>query len=455
MSKGKQPRTRVKVPKLLLSEIKKVFIQVDKEMGLEAAIIQRPAWWFRKSSVWVKLPNSGDSLKVLILNYSWKAISGWTNYSGIVTSQNMIESEMGYRGSISNTNNIVFVKEQRVDGSWHNNVFKVYSNGFRKKLSNQNPFLGNTRFTRYCSNFITTIKLSPYAVTGLVDAEGCFRISILNNRSFQQDKGNVPFITRLYFQLSLHKNDENLLVLLKESLKTGKIYKSRPELYELQVSSVKDLKLIIEFFDRYPLITQKFGDYVLFKKAYELINNKQHLTMDGLLKLIALKASSNWGMNQNLKEAFPNIVPITRTQTYSKIPSPEWLLGFVSGEGNFFIRWMNSSTYKLGYQVGLRFQITQHSKDKLLMENIVNYFGCGYLSVRNSIIDYRLTKFSDIVEKIIPFFDKYPVLGVKQKDFEDFKLVASIISDKKHLTEEGLLKIKEIKLAKENDNKPI
>jgi hypothetical protein len=29
MSKGKQPRTRVKVPKLLLSEIKDVFIQYD------------------------------------------------------------------------------------------------------------------------------------------------------------------------------------------------------------------------------------------------------------------------------------------------------------------------------------------------------------------------------------------------------------------------------------------
>jgi len=39
MSKGKQPRTRVKVPKLLLSESKKVFIYVDKIIGLEAAII--------------------------------------------------------------------------------------------------------------------------------------------------------------------------------------------------------------------------------------------------------------------------------------------------------------------------------------------------------------------------------------------------------------------------------
>ena len=39
MSKGKQPRTRVnKVPKLLLSEIKGVFILDDQEIGLESVI---------------------------------------------------------------------------------------------------------------------------------------------------------------------------------------------------------------------------------------------------------------------------------------------------------------------------------------------------------------------------------------------------------------------------------
>ena len=42
MSKGKQPRTIVKVPKLMLSDSKKVFIYDDKEIGLVAAIIWRP-----------------------------------------------------------------------------------------------------------------------------------------------------------------------------------------------------------------------------------------------------------------------------------------------------------------------------------------------------------------------------------------------------------------------------
>ena len=42
MSKGKQPRTCVKVPKLLLSEIKDVFFKNNQEIGLEAAIFWRP-----------------------------------------------------------------------------------------------------------------------------------------------------------------------------------------------------------------------------------------------------------------------------------------------------------------------------------------------------------------------------------------------------------------------------
>ena len=51
----------------------------------------------------------------------------------------MSENEMGYRGSKSANK---AVKEQRVDGSWckKNIALKVYSNGFRKKLSSQNPF---------------------------------------------------------------------------------------------------------------------------------------------------------------------------------------------------------------------------------------------------------------------------------------------------------------------------
>lgn len=71
--------------------------------------------YFRTVLNWLKLSNSEELLKILILSCSWKTISGWTRHSDIVTSQNMIEREMDNCGSKSA---ILAVKEQRVDGSW-------------------------------------------------------------------------------------------------------------------------------------------------------------------------------------------------------------------------------------------------------------------------------------------------------------------------------------------------
>jgi len=44
----------------------------------------------------------------------------------------------------------------------------------------------------------------------------------------------------------------------------------------------------------------------------------------------------------------------------------------------FFVNLRKSASYKTGYQVKLKFQITQHTRDKNLLENIVKYLGCGY-----------------------------------------------------------------------------
>jgi len=76
-------------------------------------------------------------------------------------------------------------------------------------------------------------------------------------------------------------------------LKTGKIYKHGVDSMQYRVSSLKNLKIITDHFDSYPLITQKRADYLLFKQAIAIINNKEHLSREGLLKLVGIKASLN------------------------------------------------------------------------------------------------------------------------------------------------------------------
>jgi hypothetical protein len=49
------------------------------------------------------------------------------------------------------------------------------------------------------------------------------------------------------------------------------------------------------------------------------------------------------------------------------------MAGFVAGEGCFSIKIAKSLTVKTGYQVQLRFQITQHSIDKVLMKSLETF----------------------------------------------------------------------------------
>lgn len=59
-----------------------------------------------------------------------------------------------------------------------------------------------------------------------------------------------------------------------------------------------------------------------------------------------------------------------------------------------------------GSSILLTFVLTQHSRDEKLMQNLVDYFGCGSYNKRSNreeIGDYQCGKFLDNYEKIIPF----------------------------------------------------
>lgn len=79
------------------------------------------------------------------------------------------------------------------------------------------------------------------------------------------------------------------------------------------------------------------------------------------------------------------------------------------------------------------------------MKILIVYFDCGNIYKRGEVMDLKVTKFYDITNKIIPFFQKYPILGVKSKYFEDFSKVTDLIKNKKHLTKERLEQIRIIK----------
>lgn len=296
------------------------------------------------------------------------------------------------------------------------------------------------------SDEINNYVLNPYYITGFSDAESSFNIRISQNKNY-----STGWLIELRYLIGLHQKDQPLLKLIQRSLgEIGIIRNTRNDLIEFRITSIKELAVIIDHFDKYPLITQKFADYILFKQAYELVKQKDHLTSEGVQKIVNIRASMNLGLSDNLKKAFPNTTPVSRPLVLDQeIKDPNWLAGFTGGEGSFMVQMQKSLTHKTGFGINLKFQITQHVRDIDLMNKIVQYLNCGSYKLRSNKLagDFLVMKSfaADINEKIIPFFKEHSPQGVKSLDFSDFCKVAEIIKTNDHLTEKGLEQIKLIK----------
>jgi hypothetical protein len=214
---------------------------------------------------------------------------------------------------------------------------------------------------------------------------------------------------------------------------------------QFRVESLENLSVIIDHFNRYPLQTKKQLDFKLFKLALTCIKNKEHLTSEGLKKLIAIKASMNKGLTGELKALFPDITHMTKPGPETGlIIDPQWLVGFISGEGCFSVFITKSQYTKVGYQVQLRFRLTQHIRDVELMESLVSYLG-GKVAKSREAVDLNVIQFSVLTDKLLPLLEKYPIQGVKLQDYYDFIKVVELVKNKAHLTSEGLSLIRKIK----------
>jgi hypothetical protein len=256
----------------------------------------------------------------------------------------------------------------------------------------------------------------------------------------------------------MHTRDLALLKQLKAFFGVGNIYTNKDGTSVYTVQSLSDLSnVIIPHFLAYPLITQKHADFYLFKSIIELINKDEHHTVEGLRKIVSIKAAINKGLSDNLNKAFPEITPAHRpTVEFAGIPDPFWVIGFVEGEACFYVQVSKAKSTKMGIRVNIRFIITQHSRDALLIKSLVSYLGCGHYRevINKSACEFVVSGFSDNNTIIIPFFKKYPLQGVKALDFADFCKVADIINVKGHLTTDGLVQICNIKAGMNRGRSP-
>ncbi len=117
----------------------------------------------------------------------------------------------------------------------------------------------------------------------------------------------------------------------------------------------------------------------------------------------------------------------------------EYITGYIDGEGCFTVTFNVRTEAKLGWELRPSFSVSQNEDRRQVLDLIRVYFGRG--AIRRDYAD-RTVKFEirdhyDLITKIIPHFEQYPLLSKKQCDFELFKQICELVDRHEHLKAEG------------------
>ena len=310
-------------------------------------------------------------------------------------------------------------------------MFKLIKNTNFSSLQ-LNTYYRGLNINRILSKFYSTKQDKYYSedenllkwFVGFSDAESSFTINTL----WKNDKVSISKFSFM-FKIALHRDDANILKLIKEKLGIGNVRSYKNE-YIFNVTDKKGIEKLIQIFDKYNLNTTKYLDYLAFKKAFIIYNNKDKNSKIDTIKndIIKLKESMN---KKRVDFDRPNDIVINKY----------WLLGFIEGDGSFFIRRDN-----LVPTIAIELHASQLPvlvKIKEFLENNLGFDKYSMFKLRNSSI-ISITKSNSkenskasvslIIKNIrvlhnylIPFFSEMEFLSKKGLDFADFKFICIAI----------------------------
>jgi len=120
--------------------------------------------------------------------------------------------------------------------------------------------------------------------------------------------------------------------------------------------------------------------------------------------------------------------------------TPDWLAGFTQSDGSFVVSLENQKKC-IPIRPTPIFNITQSINEYDLFLEIQKYLGVGKIYKNRNNVIYVVKSINDLVNVIIPLFDKHPVRGGKFLSYNIFKKVVLMVKTKKHLTLEGTIQI--------------
>ncbi len=125
---------------------------------------------------------------------------------------------------------------------------------------------------------------------------------------------------------------------------------------------------------------------------------------------------------------------------------PWYITGLVEGEGSFCVSFNRRTRLSVGIETRPSFSLSLHRQDLPLLQKVRAYFRCGAIrySRRDRVYRYEVRSVRDLVRKVIPHFERYPLAGAKGEDFRRFAQICRMVHANLHLNREKLREIIEL-----------
>jgi LAGLIDADG endonuclease len=127
-----------------------------------------------------------------------------------------------------------------------------------------------------------------------------------------------------------------------------------------------------------------------------------------------------------------------------------YIAGYVDGEGSFSVSVQRNRSCRIGFQLVPEFHVSQNGDRAQVLELIRQWLGCGYIkpnSKRDRALVLVVRDRRALMEPVIPFFERNPLLSAKQADFETFAIVVRGMALDHHRTAAGFDRLLRIALS--------
>jgi hypothetical protein len=127
-----------------------------------------------------------------------------------------------------------------------------------------------------------------------------------------------------------------------------------------------------------------------------------------------------------------------------------YIAGYVDGEGSFSISVQRNPSCRLGLQLVPEFHVSQNGDRAQVLELMRRRLGCGYIkpnSKRDRALVFVVRDRRALLESVIPFFERVPLISSKRLDFEKFAAVVRAMADGRHLEPDGFRDLLDLALS--------